>query len=93
MSFELSGLVETRKRTDRYGLGDHYFRLSMQKLCELKGLAAVADVYAAWVCQQLSILVPSKPVAKDWSLCSTDVAASRPCVPLSEEELRRRPWA
>lgn len=51
MSFEPSDLVETRKRSDRHGLGDHYFRPSMQNLCELKGVAAVPEVYPAWFCQ------------------------------------------
>lgn len=41
MGNTLNDLVETRQRTASCGPGDHYFRLSIQKLCELKGVAVV----------------------------------------------------
>lgn len=47
LSNALDDLVEMRERIGRYGLGDRHFRLSPQKLWELKGVAAVPDEYAA----------------------------------------------
>ncbi|KAK4209753.1 hypothetical protein QBC37DRAFT_429896 [Rhypophila decipiens] len=36
----LNDLVETRMRIDKYGIGEHYFRESVHKLAELKGVEA-----------------------------------------------------
>lgn len=51
------GLVETRKRIDCFGLGDHDFRLSILRPCELKGVAAIPDMYAIKLDRLVTLLV------------------------------------
>ncbi|KAJ0116656.1 hypothetical protein J7T55_009806 [Diaporthe amygdali] len=72
MGNALNDLLETRKRIDRYGFGDHYLRLSIQKLFY----------------QQLTFLAPYKPIAKAYSYAHLPWLSKDLGSPLSEKELR-----